>query len=67
MRVVLFIDVKVALGFELNRYVALGFELNRYHTCWVLNSNRFESIQTDSKTGRALFGCALIPKQFISV
>lgn len=67
MRVVLFIDVKVALGFELNRYVALDFELNRYHTCWVLNSNRFELIQTDSKTGRALFGCALIPKQFISV
>ena len=61
MRVVLFIDVKVALGFEINRYVALDFELNRYHTCWVLNSNRFELIQTDSKTGRALFGCALIP------
>ena len=67
MRDVLFIDVKVDLGFELNRYVAFGFELNGYDTCWVLNSNRFEAIQTDSKTGRALFGGALIPKQFISV
>ena len=35
MRVVLFIDVKVALHFELNWYVTLGFELNRYVTCWI--------------------------------
>ena len=45
----LFIDVKVALGFELNRYVAFGFELNRYDTCWVLNSNRFESVNNSNR------------------
>ena len=67
MRVVLFIDVKVALGFELNRYVALGFELNRYDTCWVLNFKQIQQFKQIAITGRALFGCALIPKQFISV
>ena len=67
MRDVLFIDVKVALSFE----------LNRYHTCWVLNSNRKKNVKGPVwvcinsktvyfclKTGRALFGCTKNPNQF---